>query len=244
MKYFYTVVFSLLASIYTYQLAEGVLEEYLTYKDLLEYDVHNLDIIAVMFGSTNIELYPFLPIQSYVVLFPTFAFYLIGILLAIWRFIIIERGYHSFLLSRLQTKHAFIHYLQQGVYKKIIIYTVSYSCFTLIFAQFFAPYPKESINVNSLTMICLFTISRIMLLAVITQISFIVYLKNNAIIAQFSSLFFIVFCLIIGMRIDVLNFVFYNPTYFFLPSILLSVILYLGIVLIKKKLIYQLIEKE
>jgi len=244
MKYFCTLALSLLVSIFTYQFAEKTIENYLVYQNLLEYEIHNLDVIAVMLGSTDMDVYPFLSLQSFSSIIPTFSFYIIGTLVAIWRFIIIERGYHAFLLSRLQTKENFLKYLQVGINKIIILYCVSYTGFTLLFTYFLAPYPEQVMSGKDTIMLAIFTLSRIMMLAAIAQLAFIIYLKHNAIFTQYFSLFCILFCLIIGMNFDVVNFVFYNPQYYYLPSILVGSLIYISTVITKKRLTYQLVEKE
>lgn len=238
------VGFAFLVSYISYKLANTIISEYATYKEFLEYDLHNMDFFAIMLGSTDSSHFPFIDTSSYIVLLPTFLFYIVGILLASWRFIRLDSSYHAFILARLSTQKRFFSYLQQDVNKKIIIYSLSYTVISYCLIQLLAPYSKEQLTIETILIILLFTFSRIVLLAALTQIMLIIYLKKEAIIAQFSILFIILMSLILGMNNNVMNIVFYNPNYYFIPSFVSAIIIIISTRKMKKTMTYQMIEKE
>lgn len=228
----------------SYNVADGVIANYATYQELLEYDLHNMDYLAIMLGSTDSTIFPFVDTSNYMVSIPSFLFYMVGILLAGWRFIRLDRSYHPLLLARLRTQQHFLRYLQRGICTKIIVYSVSYTLISYGVTKLLAPYPKDSLTIETVAIMLLFTISRIVLLYGLTQIMLLIYLKTNAIIAQFYLLFIIMMCLIFGMNSDVVNIVFYNPRLYFIPTFIVAIVLLISSKKIKESMAYQVLEKE
>lgn len=233
-----------IVSYINYNVAQVMISEYDIYQKLLEYDLHNLDYLAVMLGSTDSSYFPFIDTSSYVVLVPTFSFYVIGLLLTSWRFIRLDSSYHVFLLARLPTQKHFFAYLQQGMNKKVVLYCFSYTVISYYLIQLLAPYPKASLSIEIAFAILLFTLSRMVLLVALTQVMLIIYLKKEAIIAQFSLLFIMLLSLTIGMNSNVVNIVFYNPNYYFLPSFAIAIMIIISTSKKKTAMTYQMIERK
>lgn len=232
-----------LVSYLSYNVAHIIISEYATYQEFLAYDLHKLDYLAIMLGSTDSRFFPFVDTSSYIILIPTFTFYIVGVLIASWRFIRLDHSYHGFLLARLATQKQFFSYLQQGVNKKIVIYTLSYTIISYALAQLLSPYPNEPLAIKMMLIILLFTVSRMVLLAALAQVVFIIYIKKEAIIAQFAILFIILMSLITGMNHAIINLVFYNPSYYFAPSFISAIFIIISTRQIKKTMTYQMIEK-
>lgn len=244
MKYLYNIGLALLISLFAYQLAAQTIAGYAYYNEFLEYTLHNLDYIAIMFGSTDTVMFPFIELSNYVSLVPTFLFYIVGVAIAVWHFIRIDRSYHPFLLARLHTQSAFFRYLQKDMFAKVSLYSISYTviCYAIVLLD--APYAKGTITFHEIMMVVLFTLSRTLLLLAIAQLALLFYIQHNAIIAQYSALSFIVLCLIFGMQFDESNVVFYNHGYYFIPSFIMTIIMLLGAFIIKKKTTYQMLGKD